>query len=186
MPADSSGRTRCASGPRCARAAWCRTCIRRASARIARRSTRSSCSFRRSRCTTSSRSVATGRRQPCGRAVFDIDSVQLAHHIAELRAQHRHALLHLVRGLAVQVPARGPALSVSQARKEDRRRRRHGDHAGRLGCDEVRRAEEVSRRARHQDAGARQRLRVEPPRRRAHGHRQPAGVLGVRRARRRR
>ena len=68
-------------------------------------------------------------------AVFDIDSVQLAAHIAELRARTGTPFLHLVRGVAVQIPARGPALSVPEARKEDRRRRRHGDHPGRLGRD---------------------------------------------------
>ena len=62
-------------------------------------------------------------------------------HIAELRRDARHAVPHLVRGVAVQVPARRLPLSVPEARKEDRRRRRHGDHAGGLGREEVRRAE---------------------------------------------
>ena len=63
-------------------------------------------------------------------------------------AEARHAVPHLVRGLAVQVPARGLPLPVPEAREEDRRRRQHGHHPGRLGRQEVHRAEALSRRAR--------------------------------------
>ena len=118
-------------------------------------------------------------------AVFDIDSVQLAAHIAELRARTGTPFFISCAVSPFKYQREDLPLSVPEARKEDRGRRRHGDHAGRLGRDEVRRAEEVSRRARDQDAGARQRLRPQPPRRRADEHRQPAGMLGVRRARRR-
>ena len=67
------------------------------------------------------------------------------------------------------------ALSVSEAREEDRGRRRSGDHAGGLGRAEVRRAEALPERARARDAGARQRLRPRPAGRRANGHGQPPG-----------
>ena len=65
--------------------------------------------------------------------VFDVDSVQLAGAGGRAAAEARHAVPHLVRGLAVQVPARGLPLSVPEAREEDCRRRQHGDHPGRAG-----------------------------------------------------
>ena len=76
-------------------------------------------------------------------------------------------------------PARGLPVSVREAREEDRRRREHGDHPGGLGRQEVHRAEALSRRARPDHAAHRQRLRARRQGGRAHGHGQPARVLGV-------
>ena len=87
------------------------------------------------------------RRLAEGRAarppVFDLDSVQLAASHRRAAARARHAVPHLVRRLAVQVPARGSALSVPQAREEDRRRRRLAITQVGWDADEVRRAEDA-------------------------------------------
>ncbi len=83
----SSVRTRSASARRCAPAASCRTCIRRASARIARRSTRSSSQLQALEMHNIFAISGDWPKAAMRTAVFDIDSVQLAAHIAELRAR---------------------------------------------------------------------------------------------------
>ena len=177
-------RIRFASAPRSARAGSCPTCISPVSATIATTIEKTLTALQALEMHNIFSISGDWPKAAQNTAVFDIDSVQLAAAHRRSAGAHRDTVLHFVRGLSVQVPARGSPLPVPEAREEDRRRRRHGDHASRLGRDEVRRAEEVSRRARPEDAGARQRLRAQPARRRAHEHRQSARMLGVRRARR--